>query len=271
MSAKIEKVKPAKGPKPAKPMKPAKPQKQAKSATTKSRATPTVPQPGERAQNARTSSGLVLGGPPRANLLPPEVLEGVKSKSLRRRLFLGVALVAVVMIGATLVASASAATNQGELDAANLTTGELLAEQNSYLEVRQVIGRLDSIDMAQQIGTSTEVNWKAYVAEIEGTLPAGTSVTNLSVVAATPTTNYAEPSSPLQGDRMGQVSFTATSASLPDVEQWLNALRQVTGYVDAAPSSVTLDEGIYGVDILMHFDSDALLNRFAAADDGEGE
>jgi len=218
-----------------------------------------------RSSAPKAPSALVVGGFARADLLPPEVAQGLSGKRLRRNLVFGVVLTAVVVVLGFAGASVVALQSQAELDLASARTGELIAEQGKYVEVRQVTGALEVAENARLTGSSTEVNWKSYIDEIEATLPAGTTVTNFAADTATPMTRYAEPTGPLQGERMGQITFTANSASLPDVKAWLESLEGVKGYVDAFPGSVSLDEttGGYSVSIVMHIDSDALANRFA--------
>jgi hypothetical protein len=213
----------------------------------------------------KTPIDLVVGGFARANLLPPEVAQGVAGKKLRRNLVFGVVLAAVVVLLGFAGASVIALQSQANLDLASARTGELIAEQSKYVEVRQVTGALDVATNARVIGSSTEINWKSYIDQIEATLPAGTTVTNFAADTATPMTRYSDPTGPLQGERMGEITFTANSASLPDVKAWLEALEGLTGYVDAFPGSVALDETTngYSVSIVMHINSDALSNRFA--------
>ena len=210
---------------------------------------------------------LIIGGPPQANLLPPEVGLAAKSRAMRRNatglIVLAVLLVVVAYAGISVLALAA----QVQLDAANTRTHELIAEQGKYSEVKQVTTMLATAEAAQQVGTSTEIDWKAYLTDIQNSLPAGTLVTNVVAETATPITPFAQPSVPLQGDRIGELRFTATSTSLPDVEKWLEALAKLTGYVDASPGSVTLnlDANNYEVTITMHVNKDALLLRYDQA------
>jgi Tfp pilus assembly protein PilN len=210
------------------------------------------------------SSKLQIGAPPRADLLPPEVAQGVKSKALRRTLVLLI-LLSVVIAGAGFAGSTLHAVNTTvSLAAANQRTSELLLQQGEYAELREATAMRDKAVLARRVGTSTEINWKSYTAEVQASLPADTVITSFVAEASTPTANYAVSSVPLQGDRIGQISFTATSASLPDVESWLVNLGKVTGFVDASPGAVTLiEDGGYTVGIVMHFNNDVLANRFA--------
>lgn len=215
-------------------------------------------------RDADKGGRLIIGGPPSANLLPPEVGIAAKGRAMRRNATGLILLVVVIVIAAYAGASFLAMGAQAQLDAANERTQSLIAEQGKYTEVKQVTNMLATATAARQVGTSTEIDWKAYLTDIQNSLPAGTLVTNVVAETATPFTDFAQPSVPLQGDRIGELSFTAVSGSLPDVEAWLDKLSTLTGYVDASPGSVTLNEDkTYQVSITMHISKDALLLRFA--------
>lgn len=218
---------------------------------------------------ARGNDGgrLIIGGPPQANLLPPEVGIAAKGRVMRRNATGLVVLVVLAVIAAYAGGTVLALAAQGQLDAANDRTQKLVAEQGKYIEVKQVTSMLETATAAQKVGTSTEIDWKAYLTAIQTSLPAGTLVTNVAAETATPVTAFTPPTAPLQGDRIGELKFTATSTSLPDVEKWLDALAKLTGYVDASPGSVTLnaEAKTYEVTITMHVNQDALLLRFDQA------
>ncbi|GAA3731596.1 hypothetical protein GCM10022239_05240 [Leifsonia bigeumensis] len=218
-------------------------------------------------KNSNDGGSLILGGPPQANLLPPEVGLAARGRVMRRNAIALIVLAVLIVIAAYGGASFFAIGAQAQLDAANARTVELLAEQAKYAEVRQVTSMLEKAVVAQRVGTSTEIDWKDYLTDIQKSLPAGTLVTNVVAETATPFTAFAPPSVPLQGDRIGELRFTATSTSLPNVQKWLDALATLDGFVDASPGSVTLDGAAktYEVTITMHVNKDALLLRFDEA------
>ena len=212
----------------------------------------------------RKDARLVLGGVPRADLLPPEVGLAAKARSLRRGLsMLVVAAMVVVGVGYGL-ATLRASQTQQQLDAENARTASLLAEQAKYVEVRSVNNRLKVTTAARQVGASTEINWQAYLQSIQASLPAGTSITTFKATSGSPLVAFAPPTVPLQGERIAELAFSATSPSLPDVQAWLDALTTLKGFVDASPGTVTLASGgVYQVTITMHINEGALANRYA--------
>lgn len=218
------------------------------------------------------SNVLVIGGPPRAELLPPEVAQGVKARALRRTLvvfiILTIGVTGLGVAGAAVLSAASAQLLAAETERGN----QLIRDQGQYAEVRQITGLIAKAEEGLVLGSLTEISWKAYFAEIQRSLPKGTLVTNFQAQTSTPTVPFALPTTPLEGDRIGELRFTATSKTLPDIEAWLNALAGVTGFVDASPGSVALDEdGTYVVNITMHINEEALNHKFDPVEPGTEE
>jgi Tfp pilus assembly protein PilN len=211
-----------------------------------------------------TESRLVLGGVPRVNLLPPEVGQATKARSLRAGLSLLV-VAAMVVVGAGYgLASLHASTAQQALDHVNQRTVELLAQQKKYVEVRKVTSDLALTTAARQVGSSTEINWKSYRESIQANLPSGTTIVTFTATTGSPLMEFVQPTVPLQGERIAELTFSADTESLPDVPAWLNALASLKGFVDASPGSVTLNDGVYTAVVTMHINEEALANRFAS-------
>jgi Tfp pilus assembly protein PilN len=206
---------------------------------------------------------LVLGGVPRVDLLPPEVGLAAKARVLHRSLSL-VVVAAMVVVGMGYgAASLHAANSNAQLATATARTQSLLAQQQKYIEVRKVTSDVKLATAARQVGSSTEIDWKAYLQSIALSLPAGTAIVTFDATSGSPLAEFAQPTVPLQGERIAELKFEATSESLPDVQSWLNSLAKLTGFVDAAPGSVTLsDDGTYKAGITMHVNEKALANRF---------
>jgi hypothetical protein len=208
---------------------------------------------------------LVVGGEPSADLLPPELRLYSKARAVRRRLWWGVAALGLVMILGTGAAALQAMQMQSNLAAEQNRTTALLVEQRKYGTVRSVQQEVSLVEAAQQVGTSTEIDWQKYLNEVQTTLPANVILTSVTIEAGSPLQSYAQASVPLQGARVATLSFAATSATLPEVPAWLNSLTGLPGYADASPGSVTRDDttGAYTVAITMHINEAAFTNRFA--------
>jgi hypothetical protein len=208
---------------------------------------------------------LVIGGEPRAHLLPPEVLADRRAAVLRRRLGFGViGLVVVVALG-ILGAGSAAVSAQAKLAESEAATQSLLKQELGFVKVRSVQSQVDLIETAQQVGASTEIDWMGYLKEVQATLPGNVTITGVNVDSSTPIELYAQSTASLQGPRVATIIFTANSSALPLVPSWLDALKTLPGYADALPGSVNLDtaSGAYTVTITMHVNEKAFANRFS--------
>jgi hypothetical protein len=208
---------------------------------------------------------LVIGGEPRVDLMPIEVRKERNAKVVRRRLGLGVVgVLAFVLVGSA-AAMALSLQAQTRLLGEQARTAGLLSEQAKYIEVRKVQDQVTLVQAAQQVGVSTEIDWKKYLESVQATLPTGVTIDSVTVDSASPLAIYVQPTAPLQGARVATVSFTATSAVLPDVPTWLKSLAELPGYADALPSSANLDTATktYKVNITMHVNDAAFSKRFA--------
>ena len=214
-------------------------------------------------QSSRKEARLELGGIPRVNLLPPEVAQAAKARSLHGGLSLLVVAVMMLVGAGYGAASLNAGAVQQRLNGANQRTTQLLEQQKKYVEVRKITKDLALTTAARQVGASTEINWRSYLESIQMSLPSGTAIATFSARSSSPLVEFAQSTAPLQGQRIAELKFSATSDSLPDVQAWLNALAKLKGFVDATPGTVTLaSEGTYTATIIMHINEQALSNRF---------
>jgi Tfp pilus assembly protein PilN len=212
---------------------------------------------------SRNLDRLVLGAPPRADLLPPELKAEEKLHAQRRGL-VAMSIFVVVLVGLAYGYLAIEAGNSAQrLAAANASTASLLAEQAKYSEVTLLNARLAMIKTGQQIGVSTEIDWRDYLQQVQASLPAGTGINSVGASTAGPGAGVSAPSSPLLAASIAELTFAATTSTLPDVSQWIDNLSLLPGFADAVAGSITLNaEGSYSVTIIMHIDQDALSNRF---------
>lgn len=213
---------------------------------------------------SRKVDGLVIGGLPQVDLLPPEVRAASAVRVLQKRLgigLIGVAAGVVVAIGAasvySLASGALLLSEQGKTDT-------LLAEQRRYIEVRWVQQALVAVVDAERVGSWTEVQWRDYIKAIQASLPQGVAITSTTIASASPIEEFAQGMGPLQNPRIATVTFTADSPALPSVPQWLDGLASLPGYAGANPDSVTLnaETGVYSVALTLQVNASALAGRF---------
>lgn len=215
---------------------------------------------------------LIIGGEPRADLLPPEVKAGLRGKALHRGLLMAVVAVVVLVVGGVGVATWQTMQGQARLLAAQSQTAEPLNEQAQYLEVRQVQDAVATTIAAQQVGGSTEIDWKNYLQRVQAVLPEDADIDSVTIDAATPVAPYAQATAPLQESRVATLTLLVTSPTLPEVPDWLRGLTALPGYADATPGTITRTEtGAYQVSVTLHINDEAYSGRFAEPDPVGGE
>ena len=217
---------------------------------------------------AANNHALIIGTEPSVDLLPPEVKKERAAKAIRRQLGLAViGVVAIVVVG-TAGSFALSLQAQALLASEEALTPALLEKQSEFFEVRTVQREVDLIEAAQQVGASTEIDWKEYLQLVQGILPASVAIDTVAIDSATPLALYVQPTAPLQGARVATITFTASSSTLPDVPTWLDSLATLPGFADALPGTVTRDDaGIYKTEVTMHVNDAAFAQRFVT----EGE
>jgi hypothetical protein len=206
---------------------------------------------------------LILGGEPRVNLLPPEVVEQAKDRLLRRKLLLATAGTVVLVLLAIGGAGVYTTSTTMQLAEAQAETAALLAEQSQYVAVRQVQAQVDTAHAARAVGGWTEIDWKAYLQGVRAALPADVGIDAVAVDSTSPLTVYPQPTAPLQNARVATLTVTLASPGLPTVPQWLEQLQGLPGMADVTAGSIAAGEtGGYTVVVTMHINADAFSGRF---------
>lgn len=227
-------------------------------------------------EKPRTRSGAATalsGTLPQVNLLPPEVRAARGLRVTKRWLLIGLVVTVGLCIGAFGLALISGATAANELLEAQDETLRLETEAAKYSEVPLVMDALEQARTARSLGMSTETQWRPYVDAITAVLPANVSIETLSYTGATPMVAPAPPTDPLQAPSVGQLAFTAHTATVPDTSAWIDSLNAIPGFGDAWVSSaaVTEDEtGIYYTVSATVQVTDATYSHRFDSNEGEG-
>src|SRR5690554_4082752 len=99
----------------------------------------------------KDTTGLVVGGEPRIDFLPPEVKAGKRARRTLRSLIALVLAVVVVCAGGYVFASSLAVQAQVALAEEQAKTQALLQEQSQYSEARTVAGQVSAATDARLV------------------------------------------------------------------------------------------------------------------------
>jgi type IV pilus assembly protein PilM len=222
---------------------------------------------------AATTVGSVR---PQVSLLPPDIALRARAQKLNRRFALAAAGVLLLTVGGVLGAHGYAGGQQNQLDTARAETTALLAQQGAYAESKALAELLATLQDARSYGASTEIDWANYLALIEATMPAGTTLIEATVTAASPWEVQPTPAGPLRGDVAGTIHLRTSSSSGSDLTTWVRSLEVLPGYADSSLDSRDFDavgDGgndsnalPYTADVTLNVGADARAHRFAAAE-----
>lgn len=211
----------------------------------------------------QTPAGLVVGGIPRVDLLPPEVRARYRSRSLRRGLAGLVVAVAVLTGGGIAGATFLSFSAAGALAAEQARTQDLLNQQLEYVEVTQLKNESVAVEQARLVGSSTEIMWPEYLAAVKATMPPGTGLDVLGVQASSPIATIEQSSIPLQKPRVASIKLGVSAPDLATVANWIAALPGLTGYADATLNSIEPNPGGGVVaNVTVNITAEAFANRF---------
>lgn len=210
-------------------------------------------------------AGLVLGGEPRVNLLPPEVGERVRQRGVRVRLGMLVVL-AVILVGVGYgYAWWRTSVAEGVLASEQARSTSLLNEQMSYTEASATKGLVDATVVAQQVAVSGEVIWADVVGEL-GSAAQGIPVTlvEYTIEGRAPWQAFLAPSGALRAPRVASMSLVFESATPVDVTAFQRRIEALDFVADSSVDTVQSLLGGYKTTVMVNLDTVALTDRFAA-------
>ena len=215
----------------------------------------------------KNNQRLIVGGVPRADLLPPEIKQdkvaGRQRSNLIAGLILVVFLVAVAYGGSAFLAIGANAS----LVAEQQRSADLLAEQAEYSEVRELQAQLSAAQASLLVASAAEVDWSPLLSDYYATLPAGSTVQSLGVTLVTGST--AQVVSPLYEAGVVEIIAVVETPTVPDSAAWLSRLNTLPGFADWTPSTVTQSLNGYTTTVTVHLGLDAAWARYFPTDDAE--
>jgi hypothetical protein len=212
---------------------------------------------------AAKDSRLIVGGPPRADLLPPEI-KGEAVVQAQRRVLIGIiALAAIVVVGGSFLATGYATSAEGQLRTESARTDDLIAQQGEYIIVRQMANQVTIAKDAQTIATSTEMDWAPLLRQADRQMPESLKTVEGAIRSSSPLVDYPLASDVLEGPRVGEITIKAKTNVFSDITRWLFATRKLDGYVDASVISVSSSKGEFLATLTIHVDESVRTGRFA--------
>ena len=140
------------------------------------------------------TTGLVLGGLPRVNLLPPSVIEKRLQATLTRRWIIGFVASLLAVVAMAVAAQGVLATTQDALRAEQETTVQLTSELGSYSDVTKVITDRDDLTSFRVAAMGNDLDWETVFDAMSGQLPKGVSMTGFDLTAgANPVARQSRP------------------------------------------------------------------------------
>ncbi|MCU0266043.1 MAG: PilN domain-containing protein [Actinomycetia bacterium] len=204
---------------------------------------------------------------PRVNLLPPEIAEETRFRSIRALLALSVVGALAVVGGLYLFASNEATAAQESLDAAQATNTSLKAEEAKYAEVPRVYAAVAIAENQLTVAMGQEIRYSYVLNDLALTIPDDVWLTSLTVE------QDVDGTAPVEGawgtPAIGTITHQGMAVSYDDVAAWLDVLGKNTDFTDPYLTSATETDPIGDTDVLEFessaaLTSDALSNRYTA-------
>ncbi|TQL41916.1 hypothetical protein FB562_2502 [Homoserinimonas aerilata] len=215
-------------------------------------------------------NAIVVGGEPRIDFLPPEIKQKKQARrTLRSLVMLVIAVAAVCLLGyagVTTIAIASQARLSSEQD----RTITLISEQGKYSQARSVAATVETARLAQLVASAPEIMWREYLGQLQATLPAGASITQIDVAGTSTTQGPPAVDGPLAKAQVTQIVLAGVFTSVSDVAQWQDNLEGIESIVGFWITPISDAEGAYEIQATINVDHTALaLRLFEKAPDAD--
>ncbi|MCW2612219.1 MAG: type pilus assembly protein PilN [Actinomycetota bacterium] len=199
---------------------------------------------------------------PRVNLLPPEIVEAGRLRSVQ--LSMGAAVVAALVVvgGLWVVANQQAQSEQEKLDAAAVRQATVSKQVTSLAPVAAVYNQVDQRRQLLETALGGDVQWSQYLTDLSLTIPDNVWLTSMTVSpqAATAGTGGTAGTAGT-ADQIANITFAGTALQHDDVALWLESLAKQKGYTSAYFNSST--EKVVGASTVVDFSSTVVVTREA--------
>jgi Tfp pilus assembly protein PilN len=179
---------------------------------------------------------------PRVNLLPPEIEEARRFKSVQAGL--GAAVLASLVVVAVLFVAAHSQVSKAQhsLDATQAQTTQLNSKITEFAQVPLVYGQVDAARAQLDLAMGQEIRWSYFLNDLSLSIPRHVWIDSMTV--ASTSAAGAAAVAPVAGQYaatgIGTVAFHGIAFSHNDVAAWLDSLAKEKGYTQPYFSDSTV-------------------------------
>jgi uncharacterized membrane protein YeiB len=205
---------------------------------------------------------------PRVQMLPPFVAQRAKARSAARLGVLFIILGAVVAGGMFVLGVFRTTMAELALADANATTQNILLEQSEYRIATDTAQMVQQTTETQLVATSYEIDWAELFIAVQGLLPEGGLVQNITATNQAPWAASLEIEDPLRTPRIATIEIVVNTASIPDAVALVERLRTLGGFADAVMTSSAIGvDGRATTTIVLTLSTEAVSGRFLESDE----
>lgn len=225
----------------------------------------------------QTRAQVRPAGPPRVDLLPPEIAEQRRLRRVQAGLGGGVLATLGLVAVAALLAAADADRADADLRDSQAEQGRLQAEAARYAAVPAVYAQVEGARATRAQAMGQEVRWSGYLDDLTRTVPGGVWLTNVTASLSAPTASAGSapsapsvPGAPAAAAGLGRVQFSGRAFSHDDLAAFLVALEAQRGNASPYFSSSTKKGagGVVEFAATVELDQEAASGRFTSAPGG---
>jgi Tfp pilus assembly protein PilN len=183
---------------------------------------------------------------PRVNLLPQEIIDARRFRTVQRALVVVVAVVVVLCALATGWAQTDVSSARVSLEATRAETLGLQREQARYAEVPKVSADLDQARAAREAALGKDVLWYRFLTDLAVNTPDRTALSSVTItmnVSGGQSTTSVTGSQAPASSGLGSVTVSGKANRFVDVAAWLDAAARVNGLTDTSLQSAVREDG----------------------------
>jgi len=188
-----------------------------------------------------------VGAAPRVDLLPAEVRDRSRTRAARRLVFIGVLGAVAIVIAGYFATSSVALSSQLALSSAESNTNALYAQIARFQPIRSLQDQLATAEAADRVSVATRLDWQEIAERALAGFPFDNATAQIALAAESPVDGFAQPTVPLQGERIGSVGIVGEGPDLAAFIPWIERLKADDTFADVVVSTALRADGGYDV------------------------